>query len=72
MNYTRALTAAEEAALQSKADRDKTTITAMLDAKIDQYLGDVARDNGTDTMSKVTAAIADPAKLAIAKDALGL
>lgn len=48
MQYSRNLTAEEEAALQAKADRDETTITEMLDTKIAQYLEDVARDNNAD------------------------
>jgi len=47
MQYLRTLTAEEESELQTKADRDGTTITAMLDTKIAQYIEDVKRDNGT-------------------------
>lgn len=57
MDYLRPLTAAEQASLQSKADRDKTTIVEMLDAKIAQYLADVARDNGTDIDSRLATKI---------------
>lgn len=48
MDYVRKLTAEEEASLQAKADRDETTIQAMLDTKIDQYLKAVATDNNAD------------------------
>lgn len=47
MEYVRILTTEEEGELKAKADRDETTITAMLDTKIAQYLEDVKRDNGT-------------------------
>lgn len=48
MEYVRKLTAEEESALQTKADRDGTTITEMLDTKIAQYLEAVAVDNNAD------------------------
>lgn len=48
MQYVRNLTAEEETALQTKADRDGTTITAMLDTKIAQYLVLVDADNNAE------------------------
>lgn len=48
MEYVRKLTAEEVAALQTKAARDETTITEMLDTKIAQYLEAVANDNNAD------------------------
>lgn len=48
MEYVRKLTAEEESAIQTKADRDGTTITAMLDTKIAQYLEAVEADNNAD------------------------
>jgi len=53
------LTADESASLQVKATRDETTIDAMLDTKIDQYLADVARDNGSDLESRFTKIMAE-------------
>ena len=53
MDYLRPLTPAEQMSLRLKADRDKTTITEMLDAKIAQYLVDVERDNGTDVNTRL-------------------
>ena len=58
MDYLRTLTAAEQQSLQSKADRDKTTIKMMLDTKVDQYLADVARDNGTDVDAQIAKRLA--------------
>ena len=53
MDYVRPLTAAEQTSLQSKADRDGTTISDMLDAKIAQFLVDVNRDNGLDVDTQI-------------------
>ena len=68
MDYLRTLTPAEQQSLQSKADRDKTTIQAMLDAKIGQYLTDVARDNGMDVDTQIAVKLA--AKTLAQKEAL--
>ena len=68
MDYVRSLTIAEQASLQTKADRDKTTIQAMLDTKVAQYLADVARDNGQDVDTEIAKRLA--IKTAIEKAAL--
>ena len=70
MEYIRKLTAEEEASLQAKADRDKTTIAAMLDTKIAQYLDDVARDNNADAerlLAEKLAAMTPSQKAALAE-----
>ena len=72
MDYLRSLTLPEESLLSSKAAKDQTTVKEMLDTKINQYLEDVKRDMGLDERAEVTKALADPAKFAIAKAALGL
>ena len=58
MDYTRTLTPAEEVMLQSKAAKDKTTIEAMLDTKLDQYLTDVRREAGQDVDSEIAKKLA--------------
>jgi hypothetical protein len=67
MDYIRTLTTTEESLLLLKATKDKTTIVAMLDTKIAQYLLDVSRDVGRDDLSEVMSEIADPVKLARVK-----
>ena len=58
MDYLRTLTLAEQQSLQSKADRDKTTIQAMLDTKVAQYLADVERDNGQNVDAEIAKRLA--------------
>lgn len=70
MEYIRKLTAEEEAALQTKADRDGTTITEMLDTKIAQYLEAVAVDNNADAerlLAEKLAAMTPSQKVALAE-----
>lgn len=69
MDYVRKLTAEEVASLQAKADRDVTTIQAMLDTKIGQYLEAVAADNNADAermLSEKLAAMTPEQKAALA------
>lgn len=69
MLYSRNLTAEEEASLQTKADRDGTTITEMLDTKIAQYLEAVAADNNADAerlLAEKLAAMTPEQKAALA------
>lgn len=69
MEYVRKLTAEEVDSLQSKADRDKTTIKEMLDTKIGHYLAAVARDNNAEAdraLSEKLAAMTPEQKAALA------
>lgn len=55
-----------------KAENEKGDSIEMLTLKVDEYLNACGRDIGADNAAKVVAAIADPAKLLTAMDALGL
>ena len=58
MDYVRTLTQAEESLLLSKATKDKTTLQAMLDVKIGQYLADVRREAGQDVDAEIAKKLA--------------
>ena len=58
MDYVRTLTLAEENLLLSKAAKDKTTLRAMLDVKIGQYLDDVRREAGQDVDAEIAKKLA--------------
>ena len=58
MDYVRTLTLAEESWLSSKAAKDKTSIQAMLDVKIGQYLDDVRRESGQDVDAEIAKRLA--------------
>lgn len=58
MDYIKTLTLDEENLLLSKAAKDKTTVQAMLDTKLDQYLTDVRREAGRDVDTEITKKLA--------------
>ena len=58
MDYVRSLSLSEENLLSSKASKDKTTVQAMLDVKIGQYLADVRREAGQDVDAEIAKKLA--------------
>lgn len=72
MEYTYTLNVVQEAAMQAKAAFAKSTVKELLDVKMLEYIDACARDVGADDLANVTKELADPAKLATAKIALGL
>lgn len=58
--------------LLSKAAQENSNPLDLLDFKINEFLDACGRDVGADDLSKVQAALSDPAKLATAKSALGI
>lgn len=72
MDYTYTLLDNQLAAMQAKAALSKSTVPALLDFIVSEYISACARDVGADDLAKVTKELSDPAKLATVKAALGL
>lgn len=56
----------------AKEEGDAAKATANVKDKVNEYLDACGRDLGADDLSKVQAALSDPANISIAKAALGL
>lgn len=72
MNLTLSLDDTKWGHALTKEKGDAAKATANVLDKVNEYLDACGRDVGADDMANVTKVLADPAKLAIAKAALGL
>ena len=72
MKLTLTLDDAKWGYVLTKESGDAVKAEANILAKVNEYLDACGRDVGADDLANVTKEITDPAKLAIAKAALGL
>ena len=72
MKLTLTLDDAKWTALLTKTKQDTSLAQQNVLDKVNEYLDACARDVGMDDLTNVTKELSDPAKLAIAKAALGL
>lgn len=72
MKLTLTLNDAKWTALLTKTKQDTSLAQQNVLDKVNEYLDACGRDIGADDLSNVTKELADPAKLALAKAALGL